>query len=816
MGVRFKYEPLSPARTHMKYAIFFAFLLFLPLVSAKVVINEIMYNPIGADDDFEWLELYNDGTTAVDVSSYKIDGTVFDDAIIPPNGYLVVAKKLQGNTSFASIYGDKDGVWNASDSFAAVDGAFTLTNTGKTLSLTDGNGVSRDTISYTNSFANENNKTLERTNSINTNLKESLSNGGTPGMQNTVFNSAPVLGNVIPEKTEILIGEDKIQTFSATITDAQNNVFVTWAVDGMTKGTISPFSFNASEYTIGKHTILLTVSDGEFTQSKIWNVTTSDVPVSQLVTLSYNASQGLQKAKDLVLSTSLVKVDFGSQEIDLHDIVDVDAGLKITQDTVGIDTVLFPQLAKNATISFSGLSLSNPVILTSQSLSDTPTTICTSCVVINKTPVSFTIPTFSQYKVVEYDMVFSLALPSTITVSATKGETATKEITITNNGLQPVTEILVSFTPENGYDINISGGKQIGLFSLAVGEKKVFSLSTLIPFAQDVKNLRLGTLSVSAKEVATKTIPVTLSLASKLVFSDITVKVDENAKRHVSDGSSIAKVRPGSTITFTTEIANAYTSAENRDLDDITVEVIMKGIENDGDDLDEDVRISSLGAGDTEKKKIEFTLPIDIEDKTYVILVTATGIDEFNQEHTAKASMKLVVEKELHDLRIIRMDITNQECSKHALVEVLFKNLGRNDEDDVRVEILGQGIDFEKNMKLTDDSGEKSEFLFSTSLDVPEAGSYPVTARISRDHDRLEDEQTVTLTGQCEEKQSEDDTEGEETHHIIINNPFVKKINEAVQKQPEQSPVLLYAATVGALVLLIIMLLFLAVQRRRY
>lgn len=802
----------------MKYLIFLTVLFFLPLVSAKIGINEIMYNPIGADDDFEWLELYNDGTTAVDVSSYKIDGTAFDDAIIPPNSFLVVAKQLQGNTSFASMYGNKDGIWNASDQFSAVDGAFTLTNTGKTLSLTDGNGISIDTLSYTSSFADENNKTLERTNNINTNLKESLNNGGTPGMQNTVFNSAPVLTNVTPEKTAIILGEDKVQTFSATITDAQNNAFITWAVDSVTKGTTSSFSFHAFEYAVGKHTLLLTVSDGEFTQSKTWNVTTSDIPVSQLVTLSYNASQGLQKAKDLVLFTNQAKIDFGSQEIDLRDIVDLDSGIKITQDTLGIDTVLFPQLAKNATITFSGLSFSNPVILTSLSLSDTPTTICTSCVIVNKTPLSFTIPTFSQYKAVEYDTVFSLALLSAITISARKGETATKEITITNNGLQPVTEIVVLFTPENGYDANISGGKQIGPFSLAVGEKKVFPLSTLIPFTHDVKNLRLGTLSVSAKEVATKTISVTLSLVSKLVFSDITVKVDENTKRHVSDGSSIPKVKPGSVITFTAEIANTYTFAENKDLDDITLEVIMKGIEKDGDDLDEDVRISSLGAGDTEKKKIEFTLPIDIEDKMYDVVITATGVDEFNQEHTAKASMKLVVEKELHDLRIIRMDITNQECSKHALIEILFKNLGRNDEDHVRVEVIGPGIYFEKNMKLTDDSGEKSEFLFSTSLDVPEAGNYPITARISRDDNRLEDEQIVTLTVQCEEKHVDDEKERDGNHHIIVNEPFVKKIDIPLQKpeQKEQSLLPLYAATAGALVLLMLLLIVFAFERRRY
>ncbi len=797
----------------MRYLIFLTLLLFLPLVSAKVVINEVMYNPVGSDDDFEWIELYNDGTTAVDVSPYKIDGTVFDDTVIPPNGYVVVAKQLQGNSSFASMYGNKDSVWNASDPFAAVDGGFTLTNNGKTFSLTDGSGVSVDTITYTNSFANDNNKTLERTNSINANLKESLSDGGTPGAQNTVFNSAPVVTNVAPEKTLLLLGEDKIQAFSATVTDAQNNAFITWAVDSVTKNITNTFLFDATQYSIGKHIVVLAVSDGEFTLTRTWNVTTSDVPVSQLVTLTYNASQGLQKAKDLVLSTNQIKIEFGAQEIDLREVVDLDAGLKITSNIIGIDTTLFPQLAKNATITFSTLTLSNPVILTSLSLSENPTIICTTCVIGNKTPVSFTVPSFSQYKAVEYDSVFSLALPSSIMISATKGQPATKEVTLTNNGLQPVTEITMSLTPENGYDANISGGKQVGPFSLAVGETKTVTLSTLIPFAQDVKNLRLGTLSVSAKEIAPKTIPVTLSLASKLAFSDILVNVDEKTKRHVSDGSTITKVRPGSAITFTVEMANTYTPAENKDVEDITLEIIVKGIEKDGDDLTEETHLSTLRAGEDEKKKIEFTLPLDTDDKTYDLVITATGIDEFNQEHSAKATMKLLVEKEGHDLRIIRMDVTHQECAAQGLIEILFKNLGRNDEDDVRVEVTGGDVDFAKEMKLTDDTGDKSEFLFSSSVQVSE--EEVITARIFRDGNRLEDEKTIILVKEsCEEKAEEK----EEHDRIIVHEPFVKKINTPLQKpeQKEQSLLPLYAATVGALVLLMLLLIILAFERRRY
>ncbi len=61
-----------------------------------IVINEIMYNPISGDDDDEYVELHNRGTTAVDVGNWRfvdgIDYAIPAGRVIPAGGYLVVAK----------------------------------------------------------------------------------------------------------------------------------------------------------------------------------------------------------------------------------------------------------------------------------------------------------------------------------------------------------------------------------------------------------------------------------------------------------------------------------------------------------------------------------------------------------------------------------------------------------------------------------------------------------------------------------------------------------------------------------------------------
>ncbi|MCF7669289.1 MAG: lamin tail domain-containing protein [Verrucomicrobia bacterium] len=61
-----------------------------------VVISELMYHPISDDVDDEYIELFNRGSNAVDMSGWRftdgIDFTFPEDAIIPAGGYVVAAE----------------------------------------------------------------------------------------------------------------------------------------------------------------------------------------------------------------------------------------------------------------------------------------------------------------------------------------------------------------------------------------------------------------------------------------------------------------------------------------------------------------------------------------------------------------------------------------------------------------------------------------------------------------------------------------------------------------------------------------------------
>lgn len=157
-------------------------LTILPSVFANVIVTEIMYNPSPVSDtEGEWVELYNNGTTAIDLSSWTLNSAHLSNTL-QPGQYMVVARKLVGNNSFESTYGNNDGVWN--DGFAAVQATMSLVDEG-TITLTNSEGI-QEFLNYSSSWGGKNNGNSLYRRDINLpntaeNWGESVILGGTPG-----------------------------------------------------------------------------------------------------------------------------------------------------------------------------------------------------------------------------------------------------------------------------------------------------------------------------------------------------------------------------------------------------------------------------------------------------------------------------------------------------------------------------------------------------------------------------------------------------------------------------------------------------------
>lgn len=119
-------------------------------------ISEIMYDPSGADIGREWVEVYNDTSSSIVLSSWKFleSGTNHGITIyqggdsIPASGYAVIADNA---VKFLADFPSYQGV--------LYDSAFSLINTGEPLTMKDGGGSSIDTVTYDTSLGGVNDGT---------------------------------------------------------------------------------------------------------------------------------------------------------------------------------------------------------------------------------------------------------------------------------------------------------------------------------------------------------------------------------------------------------------------------------------------------------------------------------------------------------------------------------------------------------------------------------------------------------------------------------------------------------------------------------
>ena len=108
-----------------------------------VIITEFMYNNPGIDD-FEFIELYNNGSDAVDMENWTLSeavGFTFPQFTLNAGEYVVITKSA---AVFDPIFGVTSFQWDQNNS--------ALNNTGETILLSDANGNFVDSVAYKGGF----------------------------------------------------------------------------------------------------------------------------------------------------------------------------------------------------------------------------------------------------------------------------------------------------------------------------------------------------------------------------------------------------------------------------------------------------------------------------------------------------------------------------------------------------------------------------------------------------------------------------------------------------------------------------------------
>lgn len=109
------------------------------------MISEIMYDPLGGDDNHEWIEIKNGTANSVDLSEWDFFEANTNhsltlaqgNATVPAGGFAIIAEDAaQFLVDFPSFTG------------ALFDSSFALANTTETIAIKDGSGTIVDEVTY--------------------------------------------------------------------------------------------------------------------------------------------------------------------------------------------------------------------------------------------------------------------------------------------------------------------------------------------------------------------------------------------------------------------------------------------------------------------------------------------------------------------------------------------------------------------------------------------------------------------------------------------------------------------------------------------
>ncbi|MFL5753561.1 MAG: lamin tail domain-containing protein [Bacteroidia bacterium] len=231
----------------------FTYYLMLPAAFKDVIANEVMIdvNPVPAGvPAVQYLEFYNRSAAYFNLNGWQIkDGastwyTISGNHLLAPGSYVLVAKSTD-TVLFTGI-----------SNKAATTGFPTFNQASDKIYIKDNLGTYTDSVAYASSWYNNATKaaggwSLELINP-NTNINclaqsnwtaSNNANGGTPGLQNSVYSTSPDLTGPQPVSVSVTDGTHITVCFNEAINASQITMLSAYVIDN---GIGNPVSVNAA------------------------------------------------------------------------------------------------------------------------------------------------------------------------------------------------------------------------------------------------------------------------------------------------------------------------------------------------------------------------------------------------------------------------------------------------------------------------------------------------------------------------------------------------------------------------------------------
>ena len=640
----------------------------------------------------------------------------------------------------------------------------------------------------------------------------------------TEVDDTTIVSGRTPSESELIIGEEGTVDFSITAVDDDDDLIVSWDVDVVSQenttimwGHEESVEGNVYSYKFmptypATYEVTAMVVDGQ-SINESWTVIVADKPVAEENDIDFDDSEGIDKATDVEISKGSGNIDFGNQEIDLSDVLDVDSNVKIEDNLVALNTDNLPTLDKPATITMKSPGLDVPVVYYDDAFTTDPniiSKICNFCIIKSYDKTSgilvFEVEHFTSFTAKDQGTAFGMSLSELeIVFDGERGTQQTKEFLIQNTGTQTLEDVAVSITSVSGKNVTIKRGSEsysnyIDEFNIpASGSERIF-VTSYIGARELISKTLAAAINISAKDVDETGLNVYQSPQSKLRITNLEIETDDD-DYSVIDGDTIYDVRPDTNMDFNIEVKNLYEDDDNEDqeIKRIKIEVEIKKIAKDKKkDLDEKTSSFELDPTDYEEETLTFDLPLDINEGDYKVNVLVKGKDGYGIEHTVEWQLTLQIEKEDNDLRIIEAELDDSElsCDLTTYLDVEVKNYGQEEEEEVEIEVVSSELGISERYTSVPDLEEDvfdddSEFKHSFFIKVPkgtDARTYPISVKVFYDEDEEDDDKIVNLiVKDCEPAKKDEDKKPTAQQDEIDRAKITAQLLEQYQTQKVDS-----------------------------
>jgi hypothetical protein len=566
-------------------------------------------------------------------------------------------------------------------------------------------------------------------------------------------NDAPIISSFLPSANKTIAEGAGVQRFEANFSDIDEGDYLnaTW-YRNTTLITFNSSNITVTGLNVGEYNITVIVADVVGAEARYtWKlVVTSGIIFDGLTSSSLtglNQTQRENVSNVAINHSTLGGIDFGNNTMNFSRVATLEDAINISGGLVSINTDLYPELkGKSGFVVMKGLNFTKaPLIYRADGFISTQAGIICN----NETCTSISFDKESgilRFRAANFSTYFTQ-------VNATNGEPV-----ITSS---PVTQTVERASYM--YDVEaVDPDGDTLIFSLIDKPSgMVISNSTgLITWSPKNSDLGIHNVTINVSDSNLTTIQkfnLTVSKGPKLIISDLDIKVDSKTDKNIRNGSKISKdAAPGSKVEFKLELENLFTKDEDLDIDNIDVDIIIEDID-DGDDLEEDSSDIKIKADDKEKITFKFEVPVEVDEDVYDVFIFVEGDDDNGTTHELMWKLGLEVEKENHEIRILRAlsSPNSVSCQRTVSLSTEIINTGSKDEDDVSLEItsLQLGIDSATHEIELDEGTDNNRFTKTISKTISpdiEPGTYVVDVRAFYDGKLSESKDIVIDVNECE------------------------------------------------------------------